>query len=207
MQYLAHRLVWILALATWAFPLPASAGATPVTCLKEGETFCSETAGGCFIPGLNRVFLRCETEELRKTFDGITCDRIPKHQADVDLLNARCVLKHECDHADVFRQKMGLNLCAAEFSAYLQGARCLRETQKAYCPDGIPASDCLSLSEEEKGDRLVMEFLRCKQRGGSKTICETQCLLSGAKLLGKAKSRGFCASVFEGLGNCENEKF
>jgi hypothetical protein len=206
-QYLAHRLVWILALVTWAFPLPASAGSTPVTCLKEGETFCEGNPSGCFHRGLKRVFLACETPEIRKAVDGITCDQIPKPRADGDLLNVRCILKHECDHAEVFQQEMGLNLCAAEFSAYLQGARCLREAQKAYCPDGIPAWDCASLSEEEKGDRLVMEFLRCKQRGGSKTICETQCLLSGAKLLGKANARGFCASVFDNLGNCENEKF
>ena len=207
MQYLSHRLIGILVLTAWVFASPLSAEATPVTCLKEGDNYCVSNASGCFHRGLKRVFIRCETEGLRKAFDGITCNQIPKAQPDADLLNARCVLKHECDHAEVFQQEMGLNLCAAEFSAYHQGARCLRETQKAYCPDGIPASDCSSLSEEEKADRLVMEFLRCKQRGGSKTICETQCRLSGAKLFGKVRAQGFCASIFEGLGNCENEKF
>ncbi len=209
MQYLAHRLVWIVVLAIWALPLSASAtaGSTPVTCLNEGETFCEGNPSGCFHQGLKRIFLACETPEIRKAVDGITCDQLPKPRADGDLLNVRCILKHECDHAEVFQEKMGLNLCAAEFSAYFQGARCLRDAQKAYCPDGIPASDCATLSEEEKGDRLIMEFLRCKQRGGSKTLCETQCRSTGQKWLGKVNGQRFCASVFANLGNCEKVKF
>ncbi len=207
MQYLAHRFLGFLLLIATVFAAPLSASATRVACVKDGDPYCVDAAGGCFIRGSDVVLIRCDSAEMRKAFDGITCNQVPKPRADGEVLNGRCVMMHECDHAEVYKQDLNLNLCAAEFSAYLKSAKCLRESQKSFCPDGIPANECEDLSDEEKGDRLVMEFLRCKQRGGSKSICETQCLSSGAKLLGKATSRAFCANVFEVLGNCDKKKF
>ncbi len=172
LRNLLHRvgIGWVLFLVMGAGSAWAK---VEISCTEDLRAACGGAGvAACFRWEENRIWIQC-TGPIR---EGLTCDQLPKKiPPAIQVIRARCVLKHECEHAENFELGFRGTDCMDEYSAYRQTEKCFRESFHEFCPGQLPSGQCDEIREELDFARQAQDALRCLHQGGSASQCERSC--------------------------------